>query len=420
MTQENGFYRDVLEDLKRTADLMGLAPEILKILTRTSGEIIVNFPVKMDDGHIQVLTGYRVQHNDAMGPYFGGLRFHPWVELDTMRALATMMTWKAAISGIPFGGAYGGVKFNPSEYSLSEQERITRRFTYSLGSNIGPEFDILTSDVNTSPQNMAWILDTYLSTMPPDKRQAKIHVVTGKPIHLGGCIGHDKATAQGLVYAIEEWTKGNGMNLADATYMVQGFGSVGAWATILLKQKGAKLLAVEDTSGPMYNPDGIDPEDLLGFDKENGRIAGYPSAKSIDHEAFLALEADIFIPAALENQVTKKTAPMLNVKLVVEGADCPCNREGSRILAEKSIDVLPDILCNSGGLVVGYLEWLQNKRSELWELEEVDRKLKEIIIDAYHRVGYKVKEFDTDWRTAARIEALSRLQRIYKRRGIFP
>jgi glutamate dehydrogenase (NAD(P)+) len=420
MAQENGFYRNVLEDLHKTADLMGLAPEILKILTRTSGELIVNFPVKMDDGHVQVLTGYRVQHNDAMGPYFGGLRFHPWVELDSMRALATMMTWKAAISGIPFGGAYGGVKFNPSEYSLTEQERITRRFTYSLGSNIGPEFDILTSDVNTSPQNMAWILDTYLSTMPPDKRQAKTHVVTGKPIHLGGCIGHDKATAQGLVYAIEEWTKGNSMNLADTTYMVQGFGSVGAWATILLKQKGAKLIAVEDTSGPIYNPDGIDSEDLLGFDKENGRIAGYPSAKSIDHEAFLALEADIFIPAALENQVTKKTAPKLNVKLVVEGADCPCDREGDRILQQRNIDVLPDILCNSGGLIVGYLEWLQNKRSELWELEEVDSKLKEIITDAFRRVNDKVEEFDTDWRTAARIEALTRLQRIYKRRGIFP
>lgn len=420
MAQENGFYADVLQDLYRTADLMGLAPEILKILTRTSGEIIANFPVKMDDGHIQVLTGYRVQHNSAMGPYFGGLRFHPWVDLDGMRALATMMTWKSALIGIPFGGAYGGIKFNPSEYSPSERERITRRFTYSLGSNIGPEYDILTSDVNTSPQNMAWILDTYLSTMPPDKRQAKTHVVTGKPIHLGGCIGHDKATAQGLIYLIEEWAKDKNIDLADATYTVQGFGSVGSWTSILLKQKGAKLLAVEDASGPIYNTDGINPEDLLGFDKENGRIADYPKAKPIDHEAFLALEADIFIPAALENQVTALTAPKINVKLVAEGADCPCDRDGSRILEQRNIDVIPDILCNSGGLVVGYLEWLQNKRSELWELEEVDSKLKEIITDAYHRVNRKVKEFNTDWRTAARIEALSRLQRIYRRRGIFP
>jgi glutamate dehydrogenase (NAD(P)+) len=200
MSNQNSLYTDVLECLHLSADLMGLSPEILKILTRPTNEVIVNFPVKMDDGRIELLTGYRVQHNSMMGPYFGGLRFHPWVELDGMRALATMMTWKAAITGIPFGGAYGGVKFNPSDYSFSEQERITRRFTYSLGSNIGPEYDILTSDVNTSPQHMAWILDTYLSTMPPAKRQARTHVATGKPIHLGRCIGHDKAAAQGLVY----------------------------------------------------------------------------------------------------------------------------------------------------------------------------------------------------------------------------
>lgn len=420
MAQENGFYADVLDDLDKTADLMGLTPQILKILSRTSGEIIVNFPVKMETGNIQVLTGYRVQHNSLMGPYFGGLRFHPWVDLDSMRALATITSWKAAIAGIPFGGAYGGVRFNPSEYSSSEQERITRRFTYSLGSNIGPEYDILTSDVNTNPQNMAWILDTYLSTISPEKRQAKTHVVTGKPIHLGGCIGHEKAAAQGLVFATEEWAKEKKIELADTTYTVQGFGSVGAWTSILLKQKGAKLLAVEDSSGPIFNPEGIDPEDLLGFDKENGRIRDYPKAKAIDHDSFLALQADIFIPAALENQVNALTAPKLNVKLVAEGADCPCDRNGSRILVERNIDVLPDILCNSGGLIVGYLEWLQNKRSELWELEEVDNKLKEIIVNAFHRVKEKVHKFDTDWRTAARIEALTRLQRIYQRRGIFP
>jgi len=420
MKERNNFYSDVIEDLHKTADLMGLAPEICKILTKTANEIIVNFPVKIDNDRVQIFTGYRVQHNNVMGPYFGGLRFHPWVDLDGMRALATVMTWKTAIAGIPFGGAYGGGKFNPSEYSLSERECITRRFIFSLGNNVGPEYDILTSDVNTRPQNMAWILDTYLSTMPPDKRQAKSHVVTGKPIHLGGCVGHDKAAAQGLVFAIEEWASDRAFDLASATYTVQGFGSVGAWASLLLKQKGAKLIAVEDASGPIYNPDGIEPEDLLTYHKENGRIAGYNQAKSVDHETFLAAKADIFIPAALENQVTAQTAPKLNVKLVVEGADCPCDREGDRILQERKIDVLPDILCNSGGLIVSYLEWLQNKRSELWELEEVDCKLKDKIVDAYHRVRDKVEKFDTDWRTAARIEALERLERIYKRRGIFP
>ncbi|MBD3285897.1 glutamate dehydrogenase [candidate division WOR-3 bacterium] len=420
MSNHNSLYTDVQECLHLSADLMGLPPEILKILTRPTNEVIVNFPVKMDDGRIELLTGYRVQHNSMMGPYFGGLRFHPWVELDGMRALATMMTWKAAITGIPFGGAYGGVKFNPSDYSFSEQERITRRFTYSLGSNIGPEYDILTSDVNTSPQHMAWILDTYLSTMPPAKRQARTHVATGKPIHLGGCIGHDKAAAQGLVYTIEAWAADKGIDLSEVTFTVQGFGSVGAWVSILLNRKGARLVAVEDASGPIHNPEGIDPENLLSFDKENGRIADYPDAERIEHHEFLSLQADIFIPAALENQVTARTAPMLNVKLVAEGAEYPCDRDGDRILKQKKIDVLPDILCNSGGLIVGYLEWLQNKRSELWELSEVDAKLKDIILDAFQRVKSKAKELDTDWRNAARIEALARLQRIYERRGIFP
>lgn len=420
MEEQNGFYGEILQDLHNTADLMGLAPEILKILAKTTNEIIVNFPVKMDNGEIQTFTGYRVQHNNVIGPYSGGLRFHPWVDLNEMRALATIMTWKAAIADIPFGGAYGGIQFNPSEHSFSELERITRRFTYSLGLNIGPEYDILTSDVNTYSQTMAWILDTYLSTMPPPKRQARFHVVTGKPIHLGGCIGHDKAAGQGLVFAIEEWARDHRFDLEGATYTIQGFGSVGVWTSLLLAEKGAKLVAVEDTSGPIYNPRGIDPSDLLTYDKENGRIAGYPDAKPVDHETFLAVKADIFIPAALENQVTARTAPKLNVKLVVEGADCPCDREGSKILQDRGIDVLPDILCNSGGLIVSYFEWLQNKRSELWDLEEVDRKLQNKMKDAYNRVRDRAAEFKTDWRTAARIEALARLERVYKRRGIFP
>ncbi len=420
MKKETGFYGDVLDGLHNAADLMKLNPEILKILTKTTNEIIVNFPVKMSNGLVEMFTGYRVQHNNVMGPYSGGLRFHPWVDLGEMRALATVMTCKATIAGIPFGGAAGGIQFNPSDYNSSDVERITRRFTYSLGSNIGAEYDILTSDVNTNPQTMAWILDTYLSTMPPEKRQAKTHVVTGKPIHLGGCVGHDKAAAQGLVFAIEEWARDRAFDLANATYTVQGFGSVGAWASLLLKQKGAKLVAVEDASGPIYNLDGINPEDLLTYHKENGHIAGYNQAKSIDHEAFLAAKADIFIPAALENQVTAQTAPKLNVKLVAEGADCPCDREGDRILQERKIDVLPDILCNSGGVIVSYCEWLQNKRSELWELEEVDRKLQNKMKDAYNRVRDRAAEFKTNWRTAARIEALARLQRIYKRRGVFP
>ncbi len=414
-------YDNVVWQFNKAADLMKLDLDIRKILSQTTNEIIVNFPVKMDDGRIEVFTGYRVQHNNALGPFKGGLRFHPAVDIDEVRALATWMTWKGALTNIPFGGAKGGIQIDPFKYTASELERITRRFTFALGNNIGPEYDIPAPDVNTNPQIMAWILDTYVSTMPPDERQACIHVVTGKPIESGGSIGRDKATGQGVVYTIEEWAKDKGFNLDGATYTVQGFGNVGSWTALLLKQHASKLIAVEDASGAIANPEGIDPADLMAYAKKNaGLISGYSRAKSIDRKILLQTKADIFVPAALENQITADTAPLLNVKLVAEGANGPTDPDGDRVLQQKGVDVIPDILCNAGGVVVSYFEWLQNKRSEFWDLEEVDGKLRRKIVSAYEQVRDMAREFQTDWRTAAYIVALSRLATVYKERGIFP
>jgi glutamate dehydrogenase (NAD(P)+) len=256
--------------------------------------------------------------------------------------------------------------------------------------------------------------------MPPNDRNRCTHVVTGKPVESGGSLGREKATGQGVVFVIEKWAKDRGFNLNGATYIVQGFGNVGSWAARLMKPHGAKMIAVEDIGGAIFNPDGLAPDDLANYVKKHGSTREYPNAEPIDHETFLSTEADIFIPAAMENQITAETAPWLNVKLVAEGANGPTDPEGDVILRKNGIEVIPDILCNSGGVIVSYFEWLQNKRSECWELEEVDRKLHKRIINAYERVRHVTKDFETDWRTAAYIVALSRLETVYKERGIFP
>jgi glutamate dehydrogenase (NAD(P)+) len=419
-SKQTNVYENVAKQFNKAADLMNLNTDIRKILAKTTNEVIVNFPVKMDDGRVEMFTGYRVQHNSALGPYKGGLRFHPAVDINEVRALATWMTWKSAIVEIPFGGAKGGIQFDPCKCSQSELQRISRRFTFALGSNIGPEYDIPAPDVNTNAQIMAWILDTYLSTQPAHIRQACSHVVTGKPIEAGGSLGRDKATGQGVVFTIEQWAKDKKFSLKNATYTVQGFGNVGSWASHLLKPHGAVLIAVEDASGAIKNEKGIDPDDLNTYVKKSGGVKGYGKAQKIDHEALLATKADIFIPAALENQITSETAPLLDVKLVAEGANGPTDPNGDEILYKKGIDMLPDILCNAGGVIVSYFEWLQNKRSEFWELEEVDNKLHMKINNGYQRVKDTAKKYNVDWRTAAYIVALMRLERVYTERGIFP
>jgi len=404
----------------KAADVMDLDPNVRRILSKPKNEVSVNFPVNVGDGRVEVFTGYRVQHNDWLGPFKGGLRFHPTVDRDETRALAAWMTWKTALVELPFGGAKGGIQFEPSNFPVPVLERITRRFTFALGNNIGPEYDIPAPDVNTNAQIMAWMLDTYLSTIPPHERQRNIHVVTGKPVVSGGSVGRDKATGQGVVYTIQKWAEHRAVRLADVSFMVQGFGNVGSWTARLLARLGARLVAVEDATGAIQNRNGLDPDELLQYAVDRGGVEGYSKADAVDHGAFMRTEADVFIPAALGSQITAESAPWLKVRLVAEGANGPTDADGDRILGERGIDLIPDILCNAGGVIVSYFEWLQNKRRESWDADEVDSKLRRRITNAYERVNAKAAEVKTDWRTAAYVVALSRLQNVFKERGIFP
>ena len=411
-------YEAVQRQFDKAANLIRLDPAVRKILSAPMNEIVVHFPVRMDDGRVELLTGYRVQHNDALGPFKGGLRFHPALELDEVKALASWMTWKSAIARLPFGGAKGGVQIDPARYSRAELERITRRFCYALGDNIGPEYDIPAPDVNTNAQIMAWFLDTYQSLRPAHERQRDMHVVTGKPVDSGGSLGRDKATGQGIVYLIERWANERRTGLSRATFSVQGYGNVGSWAARLLARHGAKLMAAEDATGAIANPQGLDTEALAVHVRGNGGVAGF--AQAIDHETFLSTPVDIFIPAALANQITAVTAPLLDVRLVAEGANGPTDPDGDEILRRQGVDVIPDVVCNAGGVIVSYFEWLQNKQSEYWELDEVDRKLHAKISAAYDRTRDTARQRQVDWRTAAYIVALSHLETVYKERGIFP
>lgn len=413
-------FQRVQAAFANAADVGGINPSIRRILASPMCEVTVTFPVRMDDGRTEMFTGYRVQHNNALGPFKGGIRYHPDVSIDEVRALAAWMTAKCALVDIPFGGGKGGVVVDPSTLSRAELERLTRRFVYTLGSNIGPEYDVPAPDVNTNAQVMAWIVDTYAATLPPHQRFGAAAVVTGKPLASGGCVGREKATGQGVVDLIERWAADRGMSPSELSYTVQGFGKVGSWAARILQDKGAVLRAAEDVTGAIASDDGIDARALAEHVKRTGGVAGFPGAAEIRHEEFLAVEADVFIPAAMENQINGRAASLLNVRLVAEGANGPTTPEGDAVLRERGIDVLPDILCNAGGVVVSYFEWLQNRSGAPWTLDEVDRRLKEILLAAYERVKQTAADLNVDWRTAAYVAALRRIEATYTERGIFP
>lgn len=414
-------YDTVLQQFDKTADLIDLNPNIRKILRITNNEIVVHFPVKMDSGNVEIFTGYRVQHNNALGPYKGGLRYHPTVDIEAAKALAMWMTWKTSLAGLPYGGAKGGIQIDPRNYSLSELERITRRFTYALAGNIGPEHDIPAPDINTNAQTMAWIADTYMSTKSSAERTQNQHVVTGKPVGTGGLEGRDRATGFGVYLTIKLLHELRGESLKGKKFIVQGFGNVGYWASKFLTEEEAKLIAVQDAHATLYNADGISVEDLFEHSKpRKGSIKGFEQAEEMDANEFFGIDCDILIPAALGNQITEENAFKIKAKVVAEGANGPTNSEGEKILLEKGITIIPDILCNSGGVIGSYFEWLQNRNGELWELEEVMVKIDKKIRQAFHNVANKVNTENTDWRTAAYILAISRIETAYVQRGIFP
>jgi len=418
---KQGMLANVMQQFNTAANLVDLNPNIRKILEVTNNELIIHFPVRMDNGEVEIFKGYRVQHNNALGPYKGGLRYHPTIDIDSVKALAMWMTWKTSLAGLPYGGAKGGIQMDPKKYSNAELERITRRFTYALGENIGPEHDIPAPDVNTNSQTMAWIADTYMSTKAPSERSKNQHVVTGKPVGSGGLEGRDRATGFGVFLTIKYWAENKNVDLKGKTFIVQGFGNVGYWAAHFLELEGAKMVGVQDAFGSISNTEGLSVEHLFEYIKNNqGSIQGFPGATAVVKEDFFALDCDICIPAALGNQITKDNANDIKAFLIAEGANGPTTVEAEQILLEKGITVIPDILCNSGGVIGSYFEWLQNRNGELWELDEILIKLDKKIKEVFNKVLNKAESKEIDLRSAAYFIAIERIEKAYVQRGIFP
>jgi len=403
--------------IDRVGKRLKLDPGVLEILKHPKRELTVNFPVRMDDGSIRVYTGYRVQYNDALGPFKGGIRYHWNVSLDEVRALSCWMTWKCSVMGIPYGGAKGGVICNPKTMSKGENERMTRRYASAISIIIGPEKDIPAPDVYTDGQTMAWIMDTISMQMG----YAVPGVVTGKPIAIGGSLGRDEATSRGLMYATREAASRLGVKLRGATVAVQGYGNVGHhYARLMAAEQGSKIVAVSDSTGGIYSPDGFDPVKVLAFKEKTGSVQGYPGTKKITNEALLELDVGILAPCALENQITSANAGRIKAKIVAEGANGPTTPEADDILYKRGVTVLPDILANGGGVTVSYFEWVQNLAGFFWTKEEVDSKLEAHMVKAFKSVWETHAKEKIDMRQAAYMVAIARVVEAYKVRGIYP
>ena len=414
------FFRVVQGYLEEAARLVNVPHHVREILLQSKNEIIVHFPVRMDDGEYRVFKGYRIQHSNILGPFKGGMRYHEDASLDDFKALAAMMTWKCSLMNLPFGGGKGGIKFDPRSVSRDELARITRRFFHALGSNIGPDYDVPAPDVGTNAQTMAWALDTYVNTVGMVKKEAAMGVVTGKPVSSGGTFGRETATGQGVVHCIVEWARRSRFKLEGKKLIVQGFGNVGSNTAVILAALGVSLVAVGDHTGYLYNPEGFNVHRLKQYVAQNGSIAGYANGQKIGREEFFGVQADLFVPAALENQIGAAEAEALQVRLVAEGANGPCSPEGEAVLARRGIELLPDVLANAGGVTVSYYEWVQNRRSEQWPVEEVEERLEKAMLDAYDRMAQFSKTHGCSNRIACYGVALQRLVQVYLDREIFP
>jgi glutamate dehydrogenase (NAD(P)+) len=410
-------YENALEQFEIAADRLGLDQGMREILRACKREFTVHFPVRMDDGSLRVFTGYRVQHNEARGPVKGGLRYSSNVSLDEVRALAMWMTWKCAVAGLPYGGAKGGVIVEPHDLSRNELERLTRRFASEIGILIGPDKDIPAPDVGTDEQVMAWIMDTY-STHHGHSIPA---VVTGKPVAIGGSVGRQDATGRGVLYVTREACARYGIELEGATIAVQGFGKVGSVAAKLLDDAGAKVVALSDSRGAIYNERGLGDIDLLIAAKhEFGFLPGDHPGQRLTNEELLELPIDILIPAAIEGQISGRNADKVRARMIVEAANGPTTPEADRILAERGVIVVPDILANSGGVIVSYFEWVQDLQSFFWEAGEVDQRLQRVITRAFHEVASLHERDGGTLREAASVLAVSRVVEATQARGIFP
>jgi glutamate dehydrogenase/leucine dehydrogenase len=409
-------YDVALKQLATAVEMLNLSPDMHKVLKHPKRTLTVSVPIKLDDETIEVFTGYRVQHLDARGPYKGGIRYHPEVNLEEITALAMWMTWKCAVTDIPYGGAKGGICCNPKEMSKNELERLTRRYTSMILQLIGPYSDVPAPDVYTDAKTMAWIMDTYSQI----KGYSVPEVVTGKPLLLGGSEGREEATSLGVIFCIREACKDLKIKLSDSTVVIQGFGKVGGNAAKLLYQKGCKIIGVSDSKGGVYNLNGINAEKIIEYKKINGFLKNYKDLKNITNKELLEIECDILIPAAIENQITEKNAGKVQAKIVAEGANGPTTPAGSEILNEKGIFVIPDILANAGGVTVSYYEWVQNLHREHWSKKEVISKLEAKMIRAYREVDEIMKKNEVDMRTAALMLGVGRVADAKNLLGLWP
>ena len=406
-------YDMAVEQFQRAADIMRLDPNVQEILRKPRRILSVNFPVRMDDGRLLLYSGFRSQHNNALGPYKGGIRFHPNVTVDEVKALSMWMTWKCAVAGIPFGGAKGGVTVNPKILSKPELERLSRSFFRLISEIVGPFRDIPAPDVYTDGQTMAWFMDEYSK----NDHLNPFAVVTGKPLVIGGSLGRDSATGRGVSVNVEEAARHMKMDLKNSTCAIQGWGNCGSWAHKFIEETGVKVVAVSDSKGGALNQSGINYNSLLKYKQESGTVLNFPNSEPITNEELLELDVDILIPAALEDVITADNAKKIKAKLVAEGANGPTTPQADDILFQNKITVVPDILANSGGVSTSYLEWVQNLQHLYWSAEEVDHRLKTIMVNAFAEVWKTTQKHNVDMRTGAYIYAIGKVTDAMKIRG---
>ncbi|MBS7250365.1 MAG: Glu/Leu/Phe/Val dehydrogenase [Candidatus Freyarchaeota archaeon] len=422
MAEENSF-QNVLHQLDKTAEIMNLDHNIHNFLRKPQRSLEVSIPIRMDDGSIQVFEGYRVQYNYARGPCKGGVRYHPSVTYDEVKALAALMTWKCAVADLPYGGAKGGVVCNPKEMSQTELERLTRRYTYMILPIIGPEKDIPAPDLYTNEQTMAWMMDTYSMITG----YSVPGVVTGKPLEIGGTKGRSYATGKGVMFITRKALEDYNIPIKGATVAIQGFGKVGSYAAQFLAEKGCKIVGITTVEGGLFNPDGIDIPKLLSHVREKKPFGEYEE-KNLEYvpdlekanKRLITLDVDVLIPAAMENQITHENAGDIEAKIIVEGANAPTTPKADEILIERGIPVIPDILANAGGVVVSYFEWVMSLQAFLWSERDVNVRLRDLMLKAYESVSSIHKKMKVDLRTAAYILAVSRVAKAIELRGLFP
>ena len=408
-------FDDMLQEFEGAARILNLEPGIWKILTHPKRQIIVSCPVQMDNGVIEVFTGYRVQYNITLGPAKGGIRYHPGVSLDEVTALAAWMTWKCAVAHIPFGGGKGGVICDPTKMSRRELEALTRRYVAEIIDAIGPEKDVPAPDVNTNEQVMAWVMDTYSMHVG----HTTTSVVTGKPLELGGSLGRREATGRGVMIVARESAKHAGFDIKGATVGIQGFGNVGSVSAQLLSEVGARVVAVTDWKGGVYHAGGLDIPKLIEYVTRHKSVEGFPGAEPLTNDQLFTLDVDVLIPAALENQITMDNAPHLRAKVVVEGANGPTDPEAHRHLHARGVFIVPDILANSAGVTASYFEWVQDRYGYFWTEKEVNERLEAKICEAFNAVLQTSLKYQVDMRTAAYIVAIERVATVTRMRGMY-